>query len=319
MNQVRALINPRILKWARDSIGYSEKEAADKIFGKKSKSGSEKLKNCEAGKDYLTFNQFEKAVNTYKRPIEVFYLPEVPKDPTQLPDFRGLDKSKYKKYPKLEYQIRRIKELRHNFKILNQEKYFDWNFISSIKQHENSEQVAVKLKEALQISNEELLQWKKDQLLKNLIQKIENLGIIVFKIPNIPSEIFGGFCIVEESFPVIVLNNQDYESRKIFTLIHELTHIFLGKSAICMPFELFGAQIDPIEIFCNYVAGAFLVPEEIFLSHNLVRNHKALAIWTPNELETLSKYFHVSEEEILRRLLVFKKILTQKKSDKYEF
>ena len=307
MSQVRALINHKILRWARDSSGYSVQDAAEKIFGKKNKTGFDKLKRCEDGIDFLTFSQFEKAVSTYKRPIEVFYLPEVPKDIEKLPDFRGLQKIEYQKYPNLEFQIRRIRELRNIYIKLRNNDQFDWSFIGSINPNEEINFACRKIKEKLKLTDEELLQWKKDQVLKNLSKKIEDLSILVFKVPKIPSEIFGGFSLVEKDFPVIVINNQDYEARKVFTLIHELTHIFLGNSAICNPFEIAGVNMDPIEIFCNYIAGEFLVPSEHLLNHKIVRNHSETPIWSQNDLDILSNHFHISEEVILRRLLILNK------------
>ena len=106
-----------------------------------------------------------------------------------------------------------------------------------------------------------------------------------------------GFCIAQKPFPVIIINPKDSPYGRIFTIIHELAHIALGKSIV----QPMGDKEDrpqdwsQTEVFCNEVAGAVLVPAaELSEKVNLPT--------LETDLPQLSKHFRVSSEVIMRRL-----------------
>ena len=70
-----------------------------------------------------------------------------------------------------------------------------------------------------------------------------------------------GLCIFHDKIPIIILNGKDTPNGRIFSLFHELTHLLLAESAICG---------DDVEIFCNSVAGEFLVPESDLIQKIMV-------------------------------------------------
>ncbi|CAN5745399.1 hypothetical protein BH20ACT11_BH20ACT11_10740 [soil metagenome] len=73
---------------------------------------------------------------------------------------------------------------------------------------------------------------------------------------------FRGFALVDEYAPLIFINNADFKSAQMFTLVHELAHIWIGAEGV----SNFGETLLPlpheIEQFCNKIAAEFLVPEE---------------------------------------------------------
>jgi len=101
---VKAIIKPEILVWARTSAGYRDlDEAATKVGVK-----PEKLAAWESGSDSPTVVQLRKVAGVYKRPIAVFYLPNVPKGVDVLHDFRTVYGGKAGEYsPALRFEIRR--------------------------------------------------------------------------------------------------------------------------------------------------------------------------------------------------------------------
>ena len=141
---------------------------------------------------------------------------------------------------------------------------------------------------------------------------VEAKGILVCQTSvnthlSVELKTFRGFCIAQKPFPVIVLNPKDSPNGRIFTIIHELVHIGLGKSIIQnMNFEdVSFSMFDPVEVFCNQAAAEFLVPEkELLRISEWGKGSKGLA-------ETC-RYFRVSQEMIMRRLLTLEKISLRK-------
>ena len=119
----------------------------------------------------------------------------------------------------------------------------------------------------------------------------EKFGILIFETYDVDIKEMRGLCIFYEKAPIILLNGKDSVNGRIFSLFHELTHLLLGESAIC------GDDFKrDIEVFCNAVAGEFLVP-----TRDLTNNLVDIPI---NELlNDLCNLYGVSEQVIIRRLL----------------
>ena len=125
------------------------------------------------------------------------------------------------------------------------------------------------------------------------------LGVLIFETEGVLLEEMRALCIFHEKIPIILLNGKDSVNGRIFSLFHELTHLLLGESAICGDDEN-----TQEEIFCNAVAGEFLVPEhDLNISINGVTD-----LLSYNSLKKLYNSYGVSEHVILRRLLDANKI-----------
>jgi Zn-dependent peptidase ImmA (M78 family) len=93
-------------------------------------------------------------------------------------------------------------------------------------------------------------------------KKIEDKGVFVLH-ATFPPEDGSGFCLSHATHPVIVVNTKrQSRGRRLFTLIHELAHILLGKSGISDPF----INRNSTERLCNRFAGSFLVPSKYVTS-----------------------------------------------------
>jgi Zn-dependent peptidase ImmA (M78 family) len=93
-------------------------------------------------------------------------------------------------------------------------------------------------------------------------KKIEEKGIFVLH-DSFPHTDGSGFCLAHPLYPVIVVNTmQQTRGRRLFTLIHELAHVLMGKSGISDPF----VRENATERLCNRFAGAFLVPRSYVAS-----------------------------------------------------
>ena len=71
---VKALINPKMLEWARTEAGYSLSDAAKKLGFEEAR-----LDDLERGKELPSFAKLLDMADLYKRPVSLFYL----KDPPQ--------------------------------------------------------------------------------------------------------------------------------------------------------------------------------------------------------------------------------------------
>jgi Zn-dependent peptidase ImmA (M78 family) len=136
--------------------------------------------------------------------------------------------------------------------------------------------------------------------LNHLVDIIEDKGIITTfngvvennTKRNIPVEECRGFVLVDEMAPFMFINNADFKSAQMFTIAHEIAHIWTGQSA-GFDFRKLQPANDPIERLCDQVAAEFLVPETSFLEE-----------WrkSPNTA-VLARHYKVSEIVVARRAL----------------
>jgi len=172
---------------------------------------------------------------------------------------------------------------------------------------DNPEQLSGVLRQALAISYEDQIEWAAGYQTFNILRKIlENVGILVFQAIDVELREARGFSISQKPFPAVVVNIKDTPRGRCFTMFHELTHIMLHEGGLCdLSEEAARAPEDQrIEIFCNHVAGATLVPRDYLLREELVRQKGNNPEWSDQELRLLADRYSVSREVMLRRLLV---------------
>lgn len=114
-----------------------------------------------------------------------------------------------------------------------------------------------------------------------------------------------GFSISEEPFPAIVLNGYDRPRGRIFTLIHELTHVLMRSGAVCNLLDQPNRKSDAarIETFCNRIAGAVLLPQAEMVEEAFDAGVEAPISWSDVTLSHLANRYHVSREAVLRRMV----------------
>jgi len=130
--------------------------------------------------------------------------------------------------------------------------------------------------------------------------------VLVFQSTGVDVTEMRGFSINEFSLPVIVLNSADTPNGRVFTLLHEFAHIMLKEGGICDLNEDYDlpSEKQRIEVFCNHVAGAALIPRQELLTEDVVIQRSDVNDWSDEELSALVKRFKVSVEVVLRRLLI---------------
>lgn len=178
-------------------------------------------------------------------------------------------------------------------------------FALTIGLDDDPEDVAAAFRDQLGVQVEEQFSWRgKYEPLNHWRAAFEGLGILVSQMQNVETAECRGFSISERPLPTIVLNIRDAPSARCFTLFHELAHLGLTQGGLCdmNGREARAPQDLRVEIFCNAVAGAALVPAEILLYQPEVIAGKGPS-WTDQETSALATRFGVSREVVLRRLL----------------
>jgi Zn-dependent peptidase ImmA (M78 family)/transcriptional regulator with XRE-family HTH domain len=305
--KIFALVKPELLIWARNGTGLSIEEAAKKAAVK-----SEKLEAWEAGDGHPTISQLRKLAQVYKRPLAVFYLQKAPKDFQVMHDFRRLPGEVAGiASPELRLEIRKTRYRRQVavelFRELGEAMP---TFETTATITEDPDVVAQRAREALGITYQAQRAWRTDYDGLNAWRAaLEQCGILVFQASGISLSEMRGFSISKSPLPAIVVNVKDTPRGRTFTMAHELVHLMLREEGLCDLTE--DASRPPaeqrVEVFCNRVAGAILVPAENLLAEDLLASRGASPAWSDDELLTLARRYQVSREVILRRLLVMGK------------
>ena len=316
-NSQLAYINPEILKLARKQCGYTIEQAAKSLLSPK------KLEKVERGDEYLTFTQFLKLANRYKRPLAFFYLRKPLKEELLLEDFRTLESREVKFSPILIDTYKKIINKRDfAIKYQNFDKKYDYSLINLINIENKPEDVASIILNILKITMSQRKKWKNEyDALNSWKEAIENEGVLIFQVSGISVEYeMRGFSISELPYPTIVLNRNDSPLGRIFTLIHEFGHLMLKKGGICTARKKDEEHFE-IERFCNAISGTVLVPRSELLKNQNIEHQDKTKIWEDYELDQLKKTFWASKEVILRRLLILNKTnkkFYQKKRDEWK-
>ncbi len=306
MPTVRAIVKPDILVWARESAGLSLEDAAKKVGNVK----PERLVRWEQGADQPTVNQLRNMARVYKRPLSVFYLQEVPARFRVMEDFRRLPGVVAGRYsPSLLLEIRTAQERRQlALELFQATGETPPEFSLAASSDDDVENVGLIIRRALGMSYAEQTSWQDHPRasFNAWRSRTEGIGVLVFQTTRVEIDEMRGFSIAEPVLPVIVVNRKDAPSGRTFSLLHEFTHLMLRRSGICDFDESATRAPDEqkIEVFCNAVAGAALMPRERFLSESVVVQHgKDQPSWSRDELIELSRQYGVSREAALRRLL----------------
>lgn len=317
MPRVEANITPQVIKWARESCGYSIEEAASKI-GR----SADEIAAWESGELRPTIPQARKASEVYKRPFAVFFLPDPPEDFHTLRDFRRLPSDYPREYsPHLNFLVRQTQDRQQWLRdFLRFEEMPPLDFIGSAKLSDSPLKLAEVIRSKLGVSIDEVKRCSgSGEALRLWISKAENLGIFVFRGGSYTYEQIDivearGFALADDYAPFIFLNAQDAKSGQIFTLIHELIHLWLNAPGISnlIVARRITTDSDRIEMFCNAVSAEILVPQRYFRQ---LWQRKNASMPIDKGIESSARHFRVSREVIARRLLDWGKITRRKYSE----
>lgn len=296
-----ALIEPKLLTWARETSGYTIDEISSKL-----KVDPEKVRSWEKGAEKLTIRALERLARHYKRPLSAFFLPKPPQEPGPPKDLRtfpGEVKTPFS--TKALLAIRRARWLQSLYSDIEQSlKLPEPEPLPKINRNADPEFEASRVRDLVEITLKTQLQWQDIRMAyREWARLLENKGILVLQ-TNIPKDEARGFSLVDGNNPAIVVNSNDTVSARIFTLFHEFAHILLKDEGICDWQRTYFERQEElgIEKFCNHFSGAFLVPKERLIEETW--RYSPTDNWPDPLINKLARTFKVSPEVIVRRLTI---------------
>lgn len=291
-------VNNDILRWARKTIGMT----LETISTKMARTQGE-IEEWEDGVSAPTYTQLEKLANNYKRPVALFFFPEVPQEDTPATDFRtlpdvqveDLSPSIIKMYRKAKILQMNIEEL---YEGINPADSLILNDLHAAPSDE-VDSLALRIRNYLGIDISTQKKWTGSKMAFNKWRDIlQENGVLVFK-DAFRDDGYSGFCIHSKRFPIIYINSTMSDSRQIFTLFHELGHLLLGSSGInyfdARRTDSYSGEYMRIEQFCNAFANEFLVPSSEFDINGIDVSEQDIVRESAN--------YCVSREVILRKFL----------------
>jgi Zn-dependent peptidase ImmA (M78 family) len=301
-----AHIAPELLVWARESINLTVEEAADRMDVP-----AHRLSVWETGKELPTIVQLRKAAAVYKRPLAAFFLPRPPQDFFVPHDFRRLPGEPAPTLsPELIVELR-LAQFRQQLatELAEKEIKKPFRYSGHLSLNTDAETAAEESRRLLGISWDQQISWQTTyEALNAWKEAIERLGALIFFFGKVDVDEVRGYSISAEFFPVIGVNGKDTPNGRIFTLIHEFAHLLLNQSGSCNLQESpVSSKNQRIEVFCNHVAGAVLVPKSALEQEPSIRAAGKESVWEDWQLQELSNKFKASQEVVLRRILMIGK------------
>jgi Zn-dependent peptidase ImmA (M78 family)/transcriptional regulator with XRE-family HTH domain len=296
---VRVPIDKNMLIWARERAGKNQDELLSRF---------PKIAEWEAETTQPTLKQLEDFANAVHVPFGYLFLSKPPEEPVPLPDFRTVKSEMVRRpSPDLLDTVHICKERQAWFRDhVRQFGSEGLEFVGSARLSDRPELIAKRIATKLSFAVEDRVAISDvDASMRAFVSKLEDIGILVM-ISGIvgsntsraldPSE-FRGFALSDVFAPLIFINGADAKSARLFTLAHELAHIWLGMTALSNASAAPLAQARTEEAWCNKVAAELLVPE------HALREDVASARDLPALVAWLRRKYKVSALVILRRLL----------------
>lgn len=296
----RATVSPELLRWARERAGIAN---VGELLGR-----FPKLVEWESGETHPTLKQLESFANAVHVPIGYLFLTNPPEEPLPIPDFRTHDgRGVRRASPDLLDMLYACQERQgwyREFALLVRQP--EAEFVGSATLQDRPEDVAARMARALGFdlsARAACRTW--EEALRLFISQADSIGVLIMVSGVVLSnnrrtldpEEFRGFTLADNRAPLVFINGADTKSGQMFTLAHELAHLWLGASAVS------DASAAPLngyrreEVWCNAVAAELLVP--LAALRPTIQRDETL----DQSLARLTRQFKVSTLVVLRRLL----------------
>ena len=305
----RVAVKPDLLRWARERSGRSAESLTRKF---------PKLEAWERGETQPTLRQLEHFAKATFTPVGYLFLEQPPVERVPIPDFRTIP-SAPAGHPSPElldtiYLCQQRQEWYRDFARTMGEPPLE--VVGAARVSSDVVATAAAMRSALGFDLDErrrLPTWT--EALRRFIEQADALGILVMVSGVVGSnnrrrldpEEFRGFALADPLAPLVFVNGADTKAAQMFTLAHELAHVWLGETGISdaqaseAPQDADDERApealrDAVERWCNQVAAELLVP--LASLREMVDQSGGLAA----EVESFARRFKVSTLVILRRM-----------------
>jgi Zn-dependent peptidase ImmA (M78 family)/transcriptional regulator with XRE-family HTH domain len=293
----RVAVNPDLFRWARKRSRIEPLVLVARF---------PQLPAWENAQAQPTLKQLESYARATHAPIGFFFLPEPPQEPLPIPDFRTVaGRPIARPSPNLLDTIYVCQERQSWYRefatVSNQDPL---DFVGSLTTRTPPAEASAAISRAVGFD----LEMRRDcptwtEALRRFIDQADKMGALVMvsgvvlnnNRRHLDPEEFRGFAMVDPLAPLVFINGADSKAAQMFTLAHELAHLWIGASALSD--STVGSTPDQaIESWCNRVAAELLVPMAALRASLVPR--EALV----DTLARLARVFKVSTLVILRRL-----------------
>ncbi len=299
MSTVRVKVNPEIYYWVKNQVNIEMLKTCMK----------ENFKKWIEGEKDPTFKQIQDFSKATHIPLGYFFLDKPPIEKNELIEFRTIDSLELER-PSRDlidtiHEMENIQEWMKDYLIKNSNDAVD--FIASADLSDDINKTVNSIREKLHLQ----VDWYKDsknsdESFKLIRRKLEDVGIIVMTNGIVGANTkrklnineFRAFTLIDEYAPLIFINATDSANGKLFSLLHELAHIWYGKNSLFN--DKYGINNPKkIEANCNAIAAEIILPNDIFVKS-----------WNKNQFEIIgdrmqgiSRKFHCSMIVVARRAL----------------
>ncbi|MCD6116776.1 ImmA/IrrE family metallo-endopeptidase [bacterium] len=294
---MRINVQPKMLTWARQRARLNINALLNRF---------PKFNEWEQGVIQPTLKQLEAFAQKTHLPLGTFFLQEPPKIEIPIPDFRTMVSGLYDQPTQDLLDIIYICQQRQEWyrEYLRMQQPEELGFVGKTTIKNDVIEVAADIRKTINFNLDQRLQARTwTDALRLFIDQVEKQGILVMVSGVVGSnnyrkldlEEFRGFVLVDKFASLIFINSNDTKSAKMFTLAHELAHIWLGESGISN-IQAEHIPNEKTERWCNQVAAELLVPLE-----DLKKYYSADSKLN-TEMERLARRYKVSTLVILRRI-----------------
>ncbi len=296
--RVRVAIEPSVLRWARERSGKSMETLVRRF---------PKYREWEAGEVEPTYQQLKRFAKTTYTPFGVIVSGSPMADDLPIADFRTVGgRQVLKPSPHLldtVYLCQSRQDWYHDYALA--EEHDPVEFVGSATLEDSPVQVARDISSTLDFRVEDRRDVGSWSLAaRRLANRAEDQGVLVMISGVVgndtsraldPGE-FRGFALSDDLAPLVFVNGTDAKAAQMFTLAHELAHIWLGNTGLSNV-SLATKANHQTEKWCNQVAAELLVPSDALREQH--RQEEDLQ----GILRRLAAYFKVGSLVVLRRLL----------------
>lgn len=294
---VRVDVRPELLRWAAERSRRDPDELRARF---------KQLERWERGEAQPTLKQLEDFARATYTPIGYFFLQDPPVETVPIPDMRTIAGTPASRpSPNLLdtiYACQQRQDWYHDYARSMGDEPLNW--VGSARITDEPAEVAAKIRDALRFDLEERAQLRTwTEALHRFVEQAEELGALVMVSGTVgnnthrkldPQE-FRGFALADDLAPLVFVNGADTKAAQMFTLGHELAHLWLGRSALSDTAPNSEPSLE-VERWCNAVAAEVLAPLAV------VRAEFDPGAPLERERDRLARRFKVSTLVVLRRL-----------------
>ncbi len=293
----RVAIQPKMLNWARERAGLAIADLEHRF---------PHLPAWETGEAQPTLKQVEAFAKATYTPVGFLFLTEPPVEKVPIPDFRTMQ-NEYVGHPSPDlldtiYVCQQRQEWYRDYARSMGEETLA--FVRSLTIRDDVVAAAETIRHTIGFdvdARRQMSTWT--DALRHFIDQADEMGIMVMcngvvhnnNYRHLDPEEFRGFAMADDLAPLVFINGADTKSAQMFTLAHELAHIWLGESAVSDAQPSFVPD-HAVERWCNQVAAELLVPLV------LMRQEYDRTVDLKDEMSRLARRFKVSTLVVLRRI-----------------